>query len=48
MHDLGDGVGISMPTESLLGRRFYEPKDVGLEREIRERLEKMREAREKK
>ena len=33
--------------ESLAGRRFYEPKDVGLEREIRERLEKMRKAREK-
>ena len=31
--------------ESLSGRRFYEPKDVGLEREIRERLEKMRAAR---
>jgi len=31
--------------EALLGRRFYEPKDVGLEREIRERLEKMRAAR---
>src|SRR5713226_5420165 len=31
--------------ESLAGRRFYEPKDVGFEREIRERLEKMRAAR---
>ena len=31
--------------EALAGRRFYEPKDVGAEREIRERLEKMREAR---
>jgi len=31
--------------ESLSDRRFYEPKDVGLEREIRERLEKMRAAR---
>jgi len=31
--------------ESLSGRRFYEPKYVGLEREIRERLEKMRAAR---
>ena len=31
--------------ESLLGRRFYEPKEMGLEREIRERLEKMRAAR---
>ena len=33
--------------ESLAGRRFYEPKDVGYEREIRERLERMRAAREK-
>jgi putative ATPase len=31
--------------EALRGRRFYEPKDVGFEREIRERLEKMRKAR---
>ncbi|HEV7239013.1 MAG TPA: replication-associated recombination protein A [Thermoanaerobaculia bacterium] len=31
--------------EALLGRRFYEPKDVGVESEIRERLEKMRKAR---
>ena len=31
--------------DSLAGRRFYEPKDVGLEREIKERLEKMRAAR---
>ncbi len=34
--------------ESLRGRRFYEPKDVGVEREIRERLEKMKKAREKR
>ncbi len=33
--------------DSLAGRRFYEPKDVGLEGEIRERLEKMRAARKK-
>ncbi len=33
--------------ESLAGRRFYEPKDAGFEREIRERLAKMRNAREK-
>ena len=33
--------------ESLAGRRFYEPKEIGLEREIRERLEKMRAARKK-
>jgi len=31
--------------DSLAGRRFYEPKDVGAEKEIRERLEKMRAAR---
>jgi putative ATPase len=31
--------------ESLAGRRFYEPKDVGLEREIRERLDRMRQSR---
>jgi putative ATPase len=31
--------------EALAGRRFYEPKEIGLEREIRERLEKMRKAR---
>lgn len=31
--------------EPLLGRRFYEPKDIGLEAEIRKRLEKMRAAR---
>jgi putative ATPase len=33
--------------ESLAGRRFYEPKEIGLEKEIKERLEKMRAAREK-
>jgi putative ATPase len=33
--------------ESLAGRRFYEPRDVGYEQQIRERLEKMRAAREK-
>ncbi len=33
--------------EALAGRRFYEPKDVGAESEIRERLEKMRDARKK-
>jgi putative ATPase len=31
--------------EALAGKRFYEPKDVGFEKEIRERLEKMRKAR---
>src|SRR5438874_4507730 len=33
--------------ESLAGRRFYEPKEIGVEKEIKERLEKMREARKK-
>jgi putative ATPase len=31
--------------DALAGRRFYEPKDVGFEREMRERLERMRKAR---
>ncbi len=31
--------------ESLAGKRFYEPKEIGLEKEIRERLGKMRAAR---
>jgi putative ATPase len=31
--------------ESLAGRRFYEPKEAGFEKEIRERLERMRRAR---
>jgi len=31
--------------DSLAGRRFYEPKDVGAEKEIKERLERMRKAR---
>ena len=34
--------------QSLSGRRFYEPKDVGVEAAIRERLERMKAAREKK
>jgi putative ATPase len=34
--------------EALSGRRFYEPKEIGVEREIRERLQRMRAAREKK
>ena len=33
--------------ESLAGRRFYEPKDSGVEAKIRERLERMRKARER-
>ncbi len=32
--------------DALRGRRFYEPKDAGFEKELRERLEKMRKARE--
>jgi putative ATPase len=32
--------------DALRGRRFYEPKDAGFEKEIRERLEKMKKARE--
>ena len=31
--------------DALTGRRFYEPKDVGFEKEMRERLERMRKAR---
>jgi putative ATPase len=31
--------------DSLTGRRFYEPKDVGAEKEIKARLDKMRAAR---
>ncbi len=37
--------GMECLPESLAGRRFYEPKEIGLEREIKERLEKMRAAR---
>jgi putative ATPase len=33
--------------EALKSRRFYEPKDLGFEAQIRERLERMRKAREK-
>jgi putative ATPase len=33
--------------DALKGRRFYEPKDVGMEKEIKARLERMREARKK-
>jgi len=32
--------------ESLAGKRYYEPKDSGLERQIRERLDALRQARE--
>ncbi len=33
--------------DALAGRRFYEPKEVGAEKEIKERLERMRKARKK-
>jgi putative ATPase len=33
--------------DALAGRRFYEPKEIGFEAEIRKRLEKMRDARKK-
>jgi replication-associated recombination protein RarA len=31
--------------EALAGKRFYEPKEIGFEKEIRERLEKMKKSR---
>ena len=31
--------------DALSGRRFYEPKEVGAEKEMKERLERMRKAR---
>jgi putative ATPase len=45
-HDLEDQTAaMECLPDALAGRRFYEPKDAGFEREIRERLEKMRKAR---
>ena len=46
-HDFEDQ-SAAMPClpDALKDRRFYEPKDIGFEREIRERLERMRKARE--
>src|SRR5712691_770031 len=45
-HDFDDQTApMECLPESLAGRRFYEPKAVGLEREIRDRLEKMRSGR---
>jgi putative ATPase len=45
-HDFDEQTtGMECLPESLAGRRFYEPKEIGLEREIKERLEKMRAAR---
>ncbi|HEX7191971.1 MAG TPA: replication-associated recombination protein A [Thermoanaerobaculia bacterium] len=48
-HDYEEqSVAMECLPESLAGRRFYEPKDIGYEKELRERLERMRKAREKK
>jgi putative ATPase len=48
-HDFEDQTAaMNCLPEALAGRRFYEPKDVGFEREMRERLEKMRAARKKR
>jgi putative ATPase len=47
-HDFEDQtVAMNCLPEALAERRFYEPKEVGFEREMRERLEKMRAARKK-
>jgi putative ATPase len=48
-HDFEDQTAaMNCLPEALAGRRFYEPKEVGFEREMRERLEKMRAARKKR
>jgi putative ATPase len=48
-HDFDDQTApMDCLPEPLLGRRFYQPKDIGLEAEIRKRLEKMNGARQKK
>lgn len=48
-HDFADQTAaMDCLPEALAGRRFYEPNDVGAEREIRERLDKMRNARKKR
>jgi putative ATPase len=48
-HDFEDQTAaMNCLPEALAERRFYEPKEVGFEREMRERLEKMRTARKKK
>jgi putative ATPase len=45
-HDFEDQtVAMECLPDALAGRRFYEPKDVGAEAEIKKRLEKMRSAR---
>ncbi|HEY2829044.1 MAG TPA: replication-associated recombination protein A [Thermoanaerobaculia bacterium] len=47
-HDFDDQTAaMECLPESLAGRRFYEPKDAGFEKEIRERLDRMRKARKK-
>lgn len=47
-HDLEDQTAaMECLPEALSGRRFYEPKDAGFESVMRERLEKLRAAREK-
>ena len=47
-HDFEDQTAaMNCLPEALAERRFYEPKEVGFEREMRERLEKMRAARKK-
>jgi putative ATPase len=48
-HDLEDQTAsMECLPESLAGRRFYQPKETGAEKEIRERLERLRRARDKK
>ncbi len=48
-HDFEDQTAaMNCLPEALAERRFYEPKEVGFEREMRERLEKMRAARKNK
>jgi len=47
-HDEPEGTaGLDCLPESLAGRRYYEPKDAGEERELRSRLEEIRRKREK-
>jgi putative ATPase len=45
-HDFDDQTAaMECLPEALAGRRFYEPKDVGAEKEMKERLERMKKAR---
>jgi putative ATPase len=47
-HDFeGQTAAMDCLPESLQGRRFYEPKEVGRETAMKERLDAMREARER-